>query len=310
MKPRIHEGAARATARHAVGFVGVFALAATVAFIPIVHTGHNPCAWVGASSKRSLCASNLCVRLRGRCTMPALAETAQLLDKLEGTQLHQLAKVTTLSIDTGDLDIIEQYAKTGLISDATTNPLFVSQAGLSGNPRYVAFVKEAIEYAKSRHSEGSSEEDVVNLAMDRLSVNLGREIATLVSGFVSTEVDIRESFDAEASVARARRIIAMYEELGVPRTRILIKLAATWEGIKARCATWLLGLLLLAGEAHRGPPAHFLGRLHRARPVRLLRGWRPTQKRTPVRNDRRPLYRVHVRAHDSALCRVLWRMPG
>jgi len=113
----------------------------------------------------------------------------------------------------------------------------VSQAGLSGDPRYVAFVDEALAYAKAERAKGlpeaESEEGLVNLAIDRLSVNLGREIASIVPGYVSTEVDIRESFDTEASVARARRIIAMYEELGVPKDRVLIKLAATWEGIKA-----------------------------------------------------------------------------
>lgn len=140
--------------------------------------------------------------------------------------------MTTLSIDTGDLDVIKEYAATGLISDATTNPLFVSQAGLSGDPRYVAFVDEAVAYAKAKGGS-MDQEDRVNLAIDRLAVNLGKEIADLVQGYVSTEVDIRESFDIETSVSRARRIIAMYEELGVPRERVLIKLAATWEGIKA-----------------------------------------------------------------------------
>mmetsp|Transcript_82385 Transcript_82385/g.236727 ORF Transcript_82385/g.236727 Transcript_82385/m.236727 type:complete len:415 (+) Transcript_82385:31-1275(+) len=154
------------------------------------------------------------------------------LGDLSGSHLKSLAEVTTLSIDTGDLDVIKDWAATGLISDATTNPLFVSQAGMSGDPRYVAFVGEAIAYAK-KHGADLVEEDRINLAIDRLSVNLGREIAGLVPGYISTEVDIRESFDINESVRRARRIIAMYEELGVPRSRVLIKLAATWEGIKA-----------------------------------------------------------------------------
>ena len=80
-----------------------------------------------------------------------------------------LAEQTVLSIDTGDLDIIEQYAKGGLISDATTNPLFVAQAGTSGDARYVAFVDKAIAYAKAN----SGGDDVVSLAMDRLAVELG-----------------------------------------------------------------------------------------------------------------------------------------
>merc|ERR1719238_1834469 len=138
--------------------------------------------------------------------------------------------MTTLSIDTGDLDVLESFAKTGLITDATTNPLFVSQAGLSGDERYIAFVDAAISYAKAN---AESSEAVLELAMDRLAVELGLEIVKLVPGYVSTEVDIRASFDTEESLRRARRIIAMYEAAGVPRSRVLVKLAGTWEGIAA-----------------------------------------------------------------------------
>ena len=80
--------------------------------------------------------------------------------------------MTVLSVDTGDLSILENLAKTGLITDATTNPLFVSQAGTSGDPRYVAFVDEAIEYARA-HAGGDGTDAVVELAMDKLAVNLG-----------------------------------------------------------------------------------------------------------------------------------------
>jgi len=146
------------------------------------------------------------------------------------TGLSQLAAVTTLSIDTGDLAIIKEYAETGLITDATTNPLFVSQAGLSGDPVYVAFVEDAIEYACGK-VEGVDER--VAFAMDKLAVNLGVAISKLVTGYISTEVDPRLSFDKEETLRRARRIIALYEEAGVPRERVLIKLAATWEGIAA-----------------------------------------------------------------------------
>jgi hypothetical protein len=146
------------------------------------------------------------------------------------SQLAQLAEMTTLSIDTGDLDILEEYSATGLITDATTNPLFVSQAGLSGDARYIAFVDAAIEYAKA-NAEGA--EAILELSMDRLAVELGLEIVKLVPGYVSTEVDIRASFDTEESVRRAKRIIAMYEAAGVDRSRVLVKLAGTWEGIAA-----------------------------------------------------------------------------
>jgi len=146
------------------------------------------------------------------------------------SQLAALAGMTTLSIDTGDLDILEEFGGTGLITDATTNPLFVSQAGLSGDARYVAFVDKAIQYAKDG---ASGEVDVLELATDRLAVELGLEIVKLVPGYVSTEVDIRASFDTAESVRRAKRIIAMYEAAGVNRSRVLVKLAGTWEGIEA-----------------------------------------------------------------------------
>ncbi|GAX21346.1 hypothetical protein FisN_6Lh088 [Fistulifera solaris] len=148
----------------------------------------------------------------------------------ETSQLAQLASMTTLSIDSGDLQVIREYAETGYITDATTNPLFVSQAGLSGDPVYAEMVDQAVQYAV-QHAESKSE--IVTLAIDRLAVNLGKAIADIVPGYISTEVDPRLSFQREASVARGKRIIAMYEELGVPKERVLIKLAATWEGILA-----------------------------------------------------------------------------
>merc|ERR1719174_1834947 len=103
-------------------------------------------------------------------------------DVSPSSQLAQLAAMTTLSIDTGDLDLVEAYGKTGLITDATTNPLFVSQAGLSGDARYIQFVDSAIEYAKA-NAEGP--EATLELAMDRLAVELGLEIVKLIPGYVS-----------------------------------------------------------------------------------------------------------------------------
>ena len=102
-------------------------------------------------------------------------------EKLKTSQLAQLASMTVLSIDTGDLDIVEQFAATGYITDATTNPLFVSQAGLSGDPRYVEFVEEAITYAKEKmcNMDGCDVDDAIALAMDRLAVNLGKNILSL-----------------------------------------------------------------------------------------------------------------------------------
>lgn len=153
------------------------------------------------------------------------------------TALEELSKMTTISIDSGDLDVVAQYAKTGLVTDATTNPLFVSQAGASGDQRYADMVFDAIMYAKEKLGGGDSPladfEGEIDMAMDKLAVNLGAKLTELVPGRVSTEVDIRLSYDTDASVERARRLIKMYEAMGVDRSRILIKLAGTWEGIQA-----------------------------------------------------------------------------
>ncbi|KAG7364918.1 transaldolase/EF-hand domain containing protein [Nitzschia inconspicua] len=153
------------------------------------------------------------------------------------TALEELSKMTTISIDSGDLDVVAQYAKTGLVTDATTNPLFVSQAGANGDKRYSDMVFDAIMYAKEKMGGGDSPladfEPEIDLAMDKLAVNLGAKLTEMVPGRVSTEVDIRLSYDTGASVQRARNIIKMYEEMGIDRSRILIKLAGTWEGIQA-----------------------------------------------------------------------------
>jgi transaldolase len=149
------------------------------------------------------------------------------------SQLEQLSTQTTLSIDSGDLKVIEKYAQTGFITDATTNPLFVSQAGLSGDPVYAKLVDDAVSFAVGSEGENEDEESIVALAIDRLAVNLGASIAAIVKGYISTEVNPKLAFDTESSISRGRRIIAMYEEMGVSRERVLIKLPATWEGILA-----------------------------------------------------------------------------
>ena len=151
------------------------------------------------------------------------------------SQLEQLSQQTTLSIDSGDLKVIEKYAQTGFITDATTNPLFVSQAGLSGDPVYAKLVDDAVSFAiaSSTASNDNDEDSIVALAIDRLAVNLGASIASIVKGYISTEVNPKLAFDTEASVMKGRNIIAMYEEMGVSRDRVLIKLPATWEGIVA-----------------------------------------------------------------------------
>uniref|UniRef100_A0A7S4VH01 transaldolase n=1 Tax=Alexandrium monilatum TaxID=311494 RepID=A0A7S4VH01_9DINO len=187
------------------------------------------------------------------------------------SRLAQLAGMTVLSIDTGDLGLIKDFADTGLITDATTNPLFVSQAGLSGDPTYVAFVDEAVAYAREH---ASREEEVVALAIDKLAVNLGVEISKLVPGYVSTEVDPRLSFNKEETLRRARRIIALYEEVGVPRSRVLIKLAGTWEGIAAMAELEKEGITcnitLIFGLAQAVASAQYGARLISPFPGRVL----------------------------------------
>ena len=156
---------------------------------------------------------------------------------LKASALEELSKMTTISIDSGDLDVVEKFAKTGLITDATTNPLFVSQAAANGDKRYSDMLADAVMYAKEQKGGGDTPlpdfEPELNIAMDKLAVNLGAKLTELVPGRVSTEVDIRLSYDTDGSVERARQIIKMYEEMGIDKSRVLIKLAGTWEGIAA-----------------------------------------------------------------------------
>lgn len=131
------------------------------------------------------------------------------------SQLAQLASMTTVVADTGEIDAIKKYAP----QDATTNPSLLYKAAQI--PAYADFVQEAINYALQQ--KGLTFENQLELAMDKLAVTFGAEITKIVPGYVSTEVDARLSFDTEATIDRARRIIRLYEEIGVPRDRILIK---------------------------------------------------------------------------------------
>jgi len=141
--------------------------------------------------------------------------------------LEQLKKHTIVVADTGDFESIKAFKPT----DATTNPSLIYAAAQM--PQYKELLTEAINYSKENKKEGDSEEDVLALIVDRLSVNFGLEILKVVEGVVSTEVDARLSFDTEGSVFRAKRIIDMYEKAGISKDRILIKLATTWEGVQA-----------------------------------------------------------------------------
>jgi len=140
------------------------------------------------------------------------------------SEYDQLSKMTVIVADTGDIDSIRKYVP----QDATTNPSLIFAA--TKMPQYKGLIDSAIEYAISR---GSNVDEQVAIAMDRVAVNFGAEILKIVPGLVSTEVDARISYDKEATIAKARTIIGMYNELGISKERILVKIAATWEGIQA-----------------------------------------------------------------------------
>jgi len=139
-------------------------------------------------------------------------------------QLQQLRQFTTLVADTGDIEAIRQYTP----QDATTNPSLLLKA--VGLPHYQSQLQQAQDYART---EGGDSQTQLENATDKLAVLIGQEILNIVPGRVSTEVDARLSFDTSASVEKARKLINMYEQGGIDRKRILIKLASTWEGIQA-----------------------------------------------------------------------------
>ncbi|CAE7533579.1 tal [Symbiodinium microadriaticum] len=140
------------------------------------------------------------------------------------SQLDQLALMTNVVADTGEVDAIKKYQP----QDATTNPSLLYKASML--PAYEQLVQDAVQYAAEQDGSFVYRLDV---AMDKLAVNFGAEITKIVPGYVSTEVDARLSFDTEATVDRARRIIQMYKEVGIDKSRILIKIASTYEGIRA-----------------------------------------------------------------------------
>jgi transaldolase len=140
------------------------------------------------------------------------------------SQLDELKKITTVVADTGDFESMRAY----LPQDATTNPSLILQA--VEKPQYRPLLDEAIALQKGSTLTGSA---LVESVMDRLLTLFGREILTIVPGRVSTEVDARLSFDTAGTLAKARHLIGIYEAGGISRERILIKIASTWEGIKA-----------------------------------------------------------------------------
>jgi transaldolase len=140
------------------------------------------------------------------------------------SQLDQLKKFTKVVADTGDFETMRAYKP----QDATTNPSLIFAA--AQKPEYAELLERAIADLKNSSLSGHAKADA---AMDNLLVNFGVEILQIVPGRVSTETDARLSFDREGSINKARQLIGLYEKKGIPRERVLIKIASTWEGIKA-----------------------------------------------------------------------------
>ncbi len=140
------------------------------------------------------------------------------------TQLEALREITVVVADTGDIEAIKTYQP----QDATTNPSLILSA--SALPQYAPLIDEAIAYAKSKSADKAQQ--LID-AEDKLAVNIGLEILKIVPGRISTEVDARLSYDTQATVEKARKLIALYNEAGVSNDRILIKIASTWQGIRA-----------------------------------------------------------------------------
>ncbi|HMI77115.1 MAG TPA: transaldolase [Buchnera sp. (in: enterobacteria)] len=138
-------------------------------------------------------------------------------------QLDQLKKITTVVVDSGDIELIAKYAP----EDATTNPTLMLHA--ISLKRYSTIINQAVRYAKNRNDSNMH----IMHAYDKIIVLIGVEILKFISGKVSIEVDATLSFNKQKSIDKANKLIDMFEEEGIDRSRILIKLAATWEGIQA-----------------------------------------------------------------------------
>ena len=143
------------------------------------------------------------------------------------TLLDQLKSMTVVVADTGDIKSIRQFTP----RDATTNPSLITAA--AGMPEYAEVVDGALLWASKQAGSGAADSRVVGFSIDRLAVEFGLRILQIVPGRVSTEVDARLSYDTAASIEKARYLIGQYAAAGIGKDRVLIKLASTWEGIKA-----------------------------------------------------------------------------
>lgn len=141
--------------------------------------------------------------------------------------LEQLREMTVVVADTGDIQAIETFKP----RDTTTNPSLITAAAQMA--QYQEIVDETLKQAKQDAGSGAADASVLTLAFDRLAVSFGKRILEIIPGRVSTEVDARLSYDTDATIEKGRNLIAQYEAAGISRERILIKIASTWEGIKA-----------------------------------------------------------------------------
>src|SRR5271167_802732 len=188
--------------------------------------------------------------------------------KMPKTLLQQLRTMTTVVADTGDIEAIEQVKP----QDATTNPSLITAA--AQQPQYQPIVDEVLLNARKELGEHASDDAVAKSAFKHLAVAFGKRILEIVPGRVSTEVDARLSYDTEATLKQARAIIQLYGDQGISKERILIKIASTWEGIRAaeqlekegiHCnLTLLFGLhqAIACAEAGVTLISPFVGRIH------------------------------------------------
>ncbi|WP_288388529.1 transaldolase [uncultured Alteromonas sp.] len=139
-------------------------------------------------------------------------------------QLASLREITTVVADTGDIDAIKKYQPV----DATTNPSLLLKA--ASLPQYASLIDDSVAWAKLQTSD--SDQQLID-ASDKLAVAIGKEISDSIPGRISTEVDARLSFDKTATVEKAERLVQLYQDAGIDKSRILIKMASTWEGIQA-----------------------------------------------------------------------------
>lgn len=139
-------------------------------------------------------------------------------------QLESLRKLTTVVADTGDIDAIKKYQPV----DATTNPSLLLKA--ASLPQYATLIDEAVNWAAT---QSDNAEQQLTDASDKLAVAIGKEISGSIPGRISTEVDARLSFDTDATIIKAKKLVKLYADAGIDKAKILIKIASTWEGIRA-----------------------------------------------------------------------------